>query len=86
TKEQLLKVSEEFLLKWQFPNCIGAIDGKHFHIKKPPKRGSEYYNYKHFFLWYFKLWLMQIINLLLLRLEEKEDRVTEEVFFSKLNK
>lgn len=23
---------DEFMQKWQFPNCIGAVDGKHIRI------------------------------------------------------
>jgi len=43
------KISKEYMLKWQFPNCIGALDGWHMEIKKPPCSGSQYYNYKNFF-------------------------------------
>lgn len=49
TSEDLRKISDMFFSRWQFPNCVGAIDGKHFRIQKPPRSGSQYYNYKKFF-------------------------------------
>lgn len=32
-----------------FPNCIGALDGKHIRLIKPQHSGSMFYNYKNFF-------------------------------------
>ena len=40
------RIAEELERKWQFPNCIGAIDGKHVVICPPSGCGSFYYNYK----------------------------------------
>lgn len=49
TKELWTQISIQFENKAYFPNCIGALDGKHIRLIQPPESGSMYYNYKHFF-------------------------------------
>lgn len=46
TRNQWIKVQKDFLDRWQFPFCCGAIDGKHVLIQNPPHGASDYYNYK----------------------------------------
>ncbi|XP_050504168.1 uncharacterized protein LOC126889520 [Diabrotica virgifera virgifera] len=46
TTEMWKAMSLDFEKKWHFPHCVGAVDGKHIVIQKPPKTGSSYYNYK----------------------------------------
>ncbi|XP_071581623.1 uncharacterized protein [Temnothorax nylanderi] len=48
TRNGWQKISDEFEEMWNFPNCIGALDGKHISIICPEKEGSTYYNYKGF--------------------------------------
>lgn len=31
---------------WNYPHCIGALDGKHVQIQRPENTVAEYYNYK----------------------------------------
>ena len=50
SKEKWLSVAKEFEEKWQFPNCVGAIDGKHVPLINPFNSGSTYFNYKSFFI------------------------------------
>lgn len=47
TLETWMKVACDFETKWQFPHCVGAIDGKHICIQKPSNSGSSFFNYKH---------------------------------------
>lgn len=48
-EEKWINIADDFYTRYNFPLCLGAIDGKHIRIKKPNKSGSLYYNYKGFF-------------------------------------
>lgn len=45
TTEIWEKSSRMFLSKWNYPNAIGSIDGKHFTIKCPNNTGSRHFSY-----------------------------------------
>ncbi|KAM6992687.1 uncharacterized protein LKV04_008658 [Tautogolabrus adspersus] len=49
TVEEWQQVADGFRAQWNFPNCLGALDGKHVNIRPPPGTGSTLYNYKHTF-------------------------------------
>lgn len=49
TESEWEVIAEDFNDKWQFPNCLGAVDGKHISIKCPSQSGSNYFNYKKFY-------------------------------------
>ena len=46
TEEEWIRISEELEEKWNFPNCLGALDGKHIQIKRLVNSGYYYFNYK----------------------------------------
>ncbi|KAJ4436410.1 hypothetical protein ANN_19043 [Periplaneta americana] len=47
--EKWLQIAERFEKRANFPNCLGALDGKHVRIVKPTKTGSLCHNYKNYF-------------------------------------
>ena len=49
TEEEWESVANKTFECWQFPNAIGAMDGKHTSLFHPEGSSSEYYNYKGFF-------------------------------------
>ncbi|XP_040194667.1 protein ALP1-like [Rana temporaria] len=49
TAQEWAQIAEVFWQRCNFPNCVGAIDGKHIRIVKPMTSGSEFFNYKKYF-------------------------------------
>ncbi|XP_069619942.1 uncharacterized protein [Ranitomeya imitator] len=49
TEETWLQVAAGFQTVANFPNCVGAVDGKHVRVLKPPRSGSRFFNYKKYF-------------------------------------
>jgi hypothetical protein len=46
TNQEWLWHARKFDDRWNFPHCIGGLDGKHIVIQAPKNSGSKYYNYK----------------------------------------
>ena len=46
TEAEWTTISEKFNARWNFPNGIGALDGKHIVMQQPNLSGSHYRNYK----------------------------------------
>jgi hypothetical protein len=49
-KEIWLKIAQQFHQLTDFPKCLCAVDGKHIRIICPPRSGSQYFNYRKYFL------------------------------------
>ena len=46
TADEWKELGRKCEIRWQFPHCIGAIDGKHLVLQPPSGAGSKLYNYK----------------------------------------
>ena len=58
TEEDWERIKTGFRLQWNFPNCCGAVDGKHIAVRQPPGSGSLFFNYKN----YFSIVLMAVVD------------------------
>ncbi|XP_047510278.1 protein ANTAGONIST OF LIKE HETEROCHROMATIN PROTEIN 1-like [Pieris napi] len=48
-KDAWKKIANDFFQRANFPNCLGAVDGKHIRCIAPNNSGSMCFNYKSFF-------------------------------------
>ncbi len=48
-RTRLREEAEKFEIRWNLPNCMGALDGKHFAIVNHAHKGTIFHNYKGFF-------------------------------------
>lgn len=46
SEEEWKRIANGFNQRWNFPNCVGAIDGKHVVLQAPFNSESTYFNYK----------------------------------------
>lgn len=44
TSDDWKNIAQEFNEEWNFPHCLGAIDGKHIMMECPKNGGSAYFN------------------------------------------
>lgn len=58
TEDFMRITANKFMALWNFPNCVGAIDGKHIRIKAPNNSGSLFFNYKE----YYSMVLLAIVD------------------------
>jgi hypothetical protein len=49
SEKDRLRTADEFYERTNFPNCLGAVDGKHIRMSKADDSGSLFFNYKNFF-------------------------------------
>ncbi|GAB1869452.1 Protein ANTAGONIST OF LIKE HETEROCHROMATIN PROTEIN 1-like [Camponotus japonicus] len=49
TEEDWKKYADGYWKRWNFPNCVGSVDGKHIRLQCPPNSGTLFYNYKKYY-------------------------------------
>jgi hypothetical protein len=49
TEEIFKENAKDFNIRWNFPNCIGSINGNHIRIHCPPNSGNQHFNYKQYY-------------------------------------
>ena len=72
TVERWQEIEKGFRVHWNFPNCLGALDGKHINIIAPANSASTFHNYKGHFSTVLMALLMPTIVLFMLTLVNME--------------
>ncbi|KAG8236555.1 hypothetical protein J437_LFUL016860 [Ladona fulva] len=49
SEDEWKRIANGFFQRWNFPHCVGAIDGKHISLQSPFHSESTFYNYKRSF-------------------------------------
>lgn len=52
SEEEWKNIEKKFSDRWNFPNCVGALDGKHIRVQCPPNSGSTIIT-KDIIAWYW---------------------------------
>ena len=58
TEDDWKAIETGFRTRWNFPNCCGALNGKHVALRQPANTGSLFHNYKH----HFSVVLMALVD------------------------
>uniref|UniRef100_A0A8C5PSJ8 Protein ANTAGONIST OF LIKE HETEROCHROMATIN PROTEIN 1-like n=1 Tax=Leptobrachium leishanense TaxID=445787 RepID=A0A8C5PSJ8_9ANUR len=73
-------IVEGFQDRANFPNCLGAVDGKHIRVVKPELSGSQYMNYKKKIQSDSWQLLMPTIDSHMLKLDHMEKTLIQQYF------
>ncbi|KAJ8958355.1 hypothetical protein NQ314_006416 [Rhamnusium bicolor] len=49
SQEKLIEIASGFAEYANFPNCLGAVDGKYIRVIKPINSGSDFFYYKKYY-------------------------------------
>lgn len=48
-EENWKECADGYWKRWNLPNCVGSIDGRHIRLQCPPNSGTLFYNYKKYY-------------------------------------
>lgn len=46
TETEWYSIAKDYEALWNFPHCLGAVDGRHCILQAPTNSGSDFFNYK----------------------------------------